>query len=308
MVATVASAVFAIAYLDQSSELAEKSQLIQLQQEEILAARDAVETQRQELGARNAELAQLQSQLNALAQELNISEQSLRQESNYTALLEAEIGILNEHVALLQAESTALQTKIAADEKRIVELSRPSTPSDRILVSHFGLGVDQNNDGIVFPIRVEIIESGTGILSVDINNVQYEPGFQTAVRAAAIAASRYSGENLSDKDIIVRFAPDGSRVGSEPVKVDGSSAGAVIAAMIATGLSDSDIDPTILVTGSISEDGAVGRIGSLQEKLDAAERFGAKAMLVPESQELESEILPVIGVSDLDDVMKLLTS
>ena len=87
MVATVASAVFAIVYLDQSSELAEKSQLIQLQQEEILAARDAVETQRQELGARNAELSQLQSQLNALAQELNISEQSLRQESNYTALL-----------------------------------------------------------------------------------------------------------------------------------------------------------------------------------------------------------------------------
>ena len=155
---------------------------------------------------------------------------------------------------------------------------------------------------------MEIINSGTGILSVDINNVQYEPGFQSAVRAAAAAASQYSGESISDKDIVVRFAYEDSRFGGEPVNVDGSSAGAIIAAMIAAGLSDKQINSAILVTGSISEDGTVGRIGSLEEKIVAANTFGAEAILVPESQEVESDTLTVIGVSGIDEIIAQLTT
>ena len=308
LIAAIASAVFMIVvYIDQSSELAEKSQLVLSQEQEILAARQAVAAQREELGAKNAELAQAQSELAATSQELNAALQSLQEESNNAVLLEAEISILSERADLLHAESTALQSKIAADEKRIAELTRASTATDRITISHFGLGVDQNNEGIVFPVRVMIIESGSGILSVDINNVQYEPGFQAAVRAAAMAAAKYSGENLAGKDIIVRFSPDGSPVGGELVKVDGSSAGAVIAAMIAAGLSDTQLDNSILVTGSINEEGTVGRIGSLQQKLDAAQAFGADAVLVPKAQEFESEDTLVIGVSDLDELMEHLS-
>jgi predicted ATP-dependent protease len=304
LIAAIASAALMIVvYLDQSSELAEKSQLVLSLEQEILAARQSVEAQREELGAKNAELAQAQSRIAALSQELSAAVQSLQEESNNAILLEAEISTLSERTDLLHAESTALQSKIAADEKRIAELTRVSTSTDKITISHFGLGVDQNNEGIVFPIRVMIMESGSGILSVDINNVQYEPGFQAAVRAAAMAAAKYSGENLAGKDIIVRFSPDGSPVGGELVKVDGSSAGAVIAAMIAAGLSDTQLDNSILVTGSINEDGTVGRIGSLEEKLEAADGFGAKAVLVPESQQFESQSVQVIGVSDIDELM-----
>jgi predicted S18 family serine protease len=179
---------------------------------------------------------------------------------------------------------------------------------DRLIISHYGVGVDQNSQGTVFPIKVEIISAGSGILSVDIDNVQYEPGFQTAVRAAAAAAAEYSGKSISDKDIIVRFAYEDSKFGGEPVKVDGTSAGAVIAAMIAAGLAETEIDSTVLVTGSISEDGTIGRIGSLEEKIIAADTFGAETMLVPKSQEFESESLSVIGVSNIDELMEHLTS
>jgi PDZ domain-containing secreted protein len=96
--------------------------------------------------------------------------------------------------------------------------------------------------------------------------------------------------------------------GGEPVKVDGTSAGAVIAAMMAAGLAEKEIKSTVLVTGSISEDGTVGRIGSLEEKIAAADTFGADTLLVPESQEFESDLMPVIGVSNIDELMEHLAS
>jgi ATP-dependent Lon protease len=102
-------------------------------------------------------------------------------------------------------------------------------------------------------------------------------------------------------------AGDHPREGSL-VKVDGSSAGALIAGMIAAGLSDRDIDPSVLVTGTISQDGKIGRIGSLEEKTDAAATFGAKTVLVPKSQEFESEQVLVIGVSDIGELMNYFTS
>lgn len=297
-----------VGYLDQSSRLAETTDLVMRQENEIAAQTATLDGQNAELEARAAELAQAQIRTDSLIQELDAKEGALQQESIEAEILEAEIKSLNEKTALLEAEVSALQSKIQLDEQRLEELAGINSGSHRISVSHYGLGVDSSNQGTVFPIKVEITDSGTGILSVDINNVQYEPGFQSAVRAAASAASQYSGESISDKDIVVRFAYEDSRFGGEPVNVDGSSAGAIIAAMIAAGLSDKQINSAILVTGSISDDGTVGRVGSLEEKIVAANTFGAKAILVPESQEIESDTLVVIGVSDIDEIMAQLTA
>jgi predicted ATP-dependent protease len=309
LIGSAAVAVIAIVgYLDQSARLAETSDLVMKQDNEIAAQNAILDGQKAELEIKASELAQVQARTDALSEDLAEKEEALRQESIDAGILEAEIKSLNENTALLEAEVSALQSKIQLNELRIQELTGIDSASHRITVPYYGVGVDQNNQGTVFPIKVEIIEPGTGIISVDINNVQYEPGFQSAVRAAAAAASQYSGESISDKDIIVRFAYEDSRFGGELVKVDGSSAGAAIAAMIAAGLSDKEIKSSILVTGSIHEDGTVGRIGSLEEKVIAADTFGAEAMLVPESQEFESNRLAVIGVSDINEIMEHLTS
>ncbi len=302
------AAVATSSYLDMTSEIAEKSGIIKEQELIIQGYDTAVGTQKSEIESKSAELAQLQEKLSIVSQQLSAKENALEAESAEATELEADLQVLMEEATLLKVEISALQSKIQSDEQRIEELTLQKARSDRITVTHYGLGVDPDNKGTVFPIKVEIISSGTGILSVDINNVQYEPGFQTAVRSAAIAASQYSGEGISDKDIIVRFAPDGTISGTELIKVDGSSAGAIIAAMIAAGLSDRDIDSSVLVTGSISEDGTIGRVGSVEAKAVAAEDFGAEYMLVPESQEFQSETITVIGVSDINEVMDRLTT
>jgi PDZ domain-containing secreted protein len=306
----VAMAAFTFSnYLDASSQLASKSQIISDQEREIQQQASTIESQRLEAEAKSAELAQVQDRINVLTQQLEENEKALGEQAEVVVGLKDQLDAANEQAATLDVEIAALQAKIQSDEQTIQELTRKqeAASSGKITVSHFGLGVDQNDVGMVFPIRVEIIQSGTGILSVDINNVQYEPGFQAAVRAAAAAASQYTGESIHDKDIIVRFAPGGAQqFGPEQIKVDGSSAGAIIAAMIAAGLSDAEISSSILVTGSIGEDGSVGRVGGLEAKAVAAAEFGAEAMIVPESQEFESELVPVIGVSDIGELMQQL--
>jgi predicted ATP-dependent serine protease len=42
----------------------------------------------------------------------------------------------------------------------------------------------------------------------------------------------------------------------------------------------------------------------LEEKTDAAETFGVETVLVPKSQEFDSEQVHVIGVSDMTELMK----
>jgi PDZ domain-containing secreted protein len=306
MIGSATAAVIALTgYVDAYSRISEQSQVLARQENEILAQRAAVDAQRSEIESKALELEQIQSRLDSLTRELDEKEAALQEETSNVAVLEEEVISLTDQAIVLQAQISTLQSKSQSDEELIIQLS--SSQAERVAISHYGVGVDQNNEGTVFPIRVEIIKSGSGILSVDINNVQYEPGFQTAVRAAAEAASRYSGESISDKDIVVRFAYEDGRFGGEPAKVDGSSAGAIIAAMIAAGLADKEIDSSLLVTGSIDEDGTLGRVGSIEEKIVAAHAFGADAMLVPESQEFESETLPVVGVADIAELMERLT-
>jgi PDZ domain-containing secreted protein len=303
----IVASIAIVMYLDQTAKLADQSRIIDYQEQEILEQEAAMAGQQAEIEARSVQLLAVQSQIQALSAELELKEQNLQDELSNSGNLELEIASLENQAVLLQTQIEALQSKIQIDEQRIAELSRQNSMTERTIVTHFGVGVDQNNEGTVFPIKVEIIRSGSGILSVDINNVQYEPGFQSAVRAAAIAASQYSGQSISDKDIIVRFAYEESLFGGEPVKVDGSSAGAVIAAMIAAGLSNAELNDSVLLTGSISEDGTVGRVGSLEQKVVAADTFGAQVMLVPESQEFDSDLMSVVGVSDINEIMARLT-
>jgi PDZ domain-containing secreted protein len=60
----------------------------------------------------------------------------------------------------------------------------------------------------------------------------------------------------------------------------------------------------VLLTGTIQQDGSVGKIGGLESKTDAAAEFGADTMLVPEEQEFWHPSIDVVGVSDIDEVMR----
>ncbi len=302
-----ASAIALLSYVFHSSELAGKVRIIEQQGLEIQQYEQAVAGQQRELAEKTTRLAELDSEIGALAFDLSAKSQEAASLGGQLESASGKLKALQEQAAVLESQVTVLEDELRANEQQMEELKRQTEPSKHLTIAHYGLGIDQDEKGVVFPLEVEIVGGGTGILSMDISSVEYEPSFQNAIRDAAAAASAYTGIPISDKDIIVRLAGKLPQDGSL-VRVDGSSAGALIAGMIAAGLSDKEINLSVLVTGTISQDGIIGRIGSLEKKTDAAETFGVETVLVPKSQEFESEQVHVIGVSDMTEMMKYFTS
>ncbi|TLX81856.1 MAG: hypothetical protein E6L00_05370 [Thaumarchaeota archaeon] len=54
--------------------------------------------------------------------------------------------------------------------------------------------------------------------------------------------------------------------------------------LLASELLGKPINDKVLMTGTIEEDGNIGRIGGVAQKADAAGKYGAKMFLVPEGQ------------------------
>lgn len=287
--------------INMTIELAAKSRAIDLQDQEIEQYMIAIAAQKQEVDSKTAELDRLNLELAAKSQQVDTLGAELSAQGEELVALRTQTGTLQEEIALLQS-------KIRSDEQYMASLSGQleltQQSAKRVKVTHYSLAVTNDDRGMVFPIEVEIINSGTGAISVDVRDARYEGAFQDAVRTAAAVASEYSGEPISDKDIIVRIIdnlPDG-----DLAKIDGSSAGALIAGMIAAGLTDSQVSDRVLVSGTINPNGTVGRVGSVEEKAEAAIDFGASILLVPEAQHFNSERVIVVGVSDIDELMKYL--
>ena len=91
------------------------------------------------------------------------------------------------------------------------------------------------------------------------------------------------------------------------VTLDGASAGAAITATIIAAIEDTELDQNTLMTGTITPSGFVGRIGSVQEKAQAAQAHGAERFLVPQGQLVVVDGLDVIEVATIQDVVRLLT-
>jgi predicted ATP-dependent protease len=300
-----------------SSQLAEKSATIDLQNQQILEHTSTIASQSKELQDKTVELEDLNIEIALLDAEIVANEQTIAQK---TAEAETLSNVVQDQRVLmqqlqsqaleLQNEVNQLKQTVEENQAKITDLTEQVQTNreqlesaKRIKVNHHGVGVTESGQGVVFPIEVEVIGSGDGTISVDVKNVQYEASFQQAVRTAAEVASDYSGISISNKDIIIRFVNDPS---NSLVRVDGGSAGALMTGMIIAALSDRQIESSVLLTGTIQQDGSIGVIGGLQSKTDAAAEFGAEMMLVPEDQEFYHDSIKVVGVSDIEDVMRYL--
>lgn len=299
-----------------TTQLADKSAIVDKQSQQILQYTSTIASQQKELADKESHLEDLNIEIDLLNSEITSKEQAIAaktvEANNLRGTVEQQRVLMQQLQAQalqLQNEINSLKQQVAVNQAKISQLNEQVEATQaqldsarRIHVSHYGLGVTETNQGVVFPIEIEIIGSGDGTISIDVKNVQYEASFQEAVRTAATAASKYSGVSVADKDIIIRFVNEDGGL----VRVDGGSAGALMAGMITAGLMDREVNPDVLLTGTIKSDGTVGEIGGLASKTDAAAKFGAKTMLVPKEQEFDHDSITVIGVSSLHDVMKYL--
>src|SRR5574340_686736 len=132
--------------------------------------------------------------------------------------------------------------------------------------------------GTVLKITVEI-RDGTGLVLV---NTATPTGvdFQTSARTAVMIAQNYTHVDLSKKDVIFSISSENQELQA----VDGGSAGGAMTILLISDISGKSINSKVLMTGTIQDDGTIGKIGGVSEKADAAGKYDAKIFLVPAGQ------------------------
>ncbi len=142
--------------------------------------------------------------------------------------------------------------------------------------------------GVICDLTVET-SPGTGRVLVDTHPlVGFD--FQYADRTAVKVASRITGYALDDdgeglKGANVLFAvctPTGETV--EIQAIDGPSAGAAATIAAIAAIENRAVRDNVIMTGTISEDGTIGPVGGVFEKVKAANEVGAMLFLVPKGQ------------------------
>jgi uncharacterized protein len=133
--------------------------------------------------------------------------------------------------------------------------------------------------GTILKITVEI-RDGTGLVLVN-TAIPTGVDFQTSARTAVQVAQKYTNVDLSKKDVIFSISSEKQQ---ELQAVDGGSAGGAMTVLLISDISGTPINNKVLMTGTIQDDGTIGKIGGAAEKADAAGKYGAKIFLVPLGQ------------------------
>ena len=154
-------------------------------------------------------------------------------------------------------------TVASARERQVVALWY-SGPGEREAsgVSYVTARVEPPRNGGVEVGIYETEAEGTG------------PTWRAAAWMAAVTASLETG--LSLEEYVPSFTVDG--------RIDGPSAGALLALGLMSALREEQLLPASTITGVIGPDGSVGPVGGVPEKIEAAGQNGYSLVLVPQGQ------------------------
>jgi len=138
-----------------------------------------------------------------------------------------------------------------------------------------------------------VTTEGTGLVAT--LNLQIEPGsgkIWTSV-TPLVGTSTQNAEKVA-VGVAKRLANGGERydykftINSSASVVDGPSAGAAMALLAASMLTDRDLKDYVSITGTISEDGRVGPVGGVFEKAREAQKTGVKLFLIPKGEAMQT--------------------
>lgn len=141
--------------------------------------------------------------------------------------------------------------------------------------------VGSDGRGVLIPLTVEL-RYGDGKILVNIDNPSFIADTQDSMRLAVQEASRYTGRDLSQMDVVFSLSTNASMVG-------GASAGAGMAVAVIAAATGKQIRDDVVITGTIVEGGSIGRVGAIVEKARAAKEAGKRAILVPQGESAAQE-------------------
>lgn len=221
--------------------------------------------------------------------------------------LQKDIQIKLEIIENKTKTITGLQTQLQIDDLLIESLGNKLGIAQKEIATltptikrYYAVAVRSNSGGLVIPFDVKLT-NGTGLVSVNIRNVDLLSGTQDSIRVAVAVAEMQTNTDLSNRDVTVSFVNEQPEI----VSLDGPSAGAVITATIIAAIENKTIDSKILATGAINIDGSLGPVGGVNEKAAAAASFGAKTFIVPYGEKVSSDTMEIIEAKNIAEVINL---
>lgn len=151
-----------------------------------------------------------------------------------------------------------------------VNLTNVSTASMRVPA------VDQEGRGVSTILTVQVVP-GSGRSLANIDNIFFFMDTQNSIRTAKHVAEDITGEDMGKLDVIYTIAAEAS-------VIEGPSAGAALAIATIAAIEKEGLDTSVMITGTVNEQGVIGPVGGILEKAKAAKAIGAGLFLVPQNQ------------------------
>jgi|GEM_PF-1364432 len=167
--------------------------------------------------------------------------------------------------------------------------------------------VDANGEGILTNVTVNV-QMGSGEEYVSIVPF-FSVETQQSSKSAIAAATSLAHVDRKKYDYFIKIVANAEMV-------DGPSGGAALALLTYSELTGKKMRPDISVTGSISPDGLVGKVGGVFKKAEAAAKLGVRLFVVPADQAVQDGVdlttfapskwgLQVVEANRLEDVIKV---
>ncbi|MFZ2070688.1 MAG: S16 family serine protease [Halobacteriota archaeon] len=129
-------------------------------------------------------------------------------------------------------------------------------------------------NGTMMQVSVDI-EPGEGHVLVETKPLMGIV-FQDAANTAVLAAENYTGHDLSGSNVIFSV-----KASSKVPEVDGPSAGALMTTIIIAAVEKITLPDNVTMTGTISPDGHIGKIGGVLYKATAAKKANMSIFILP---------------------------
>jgi len=225
------------------------------------------------------------------------------------------------------------QTQQQTDQENTQEFKDSQTSAETAALTELGYPIQVTVKTVSAAPAKGVLKVGDVITSVDGTNVTSTTSLTSLIRKKKAGVARTFGYRRNGVDATVSLTPreqDGvPRIGvtveqKQPhpfqLKIDldqigGPSAGLMFTLGIIDKVKSEDLTGGVIIagTGTIDDDGNVGAIGGIPQKLVAAKRDGAKVFLTPAANCAEAAAnsvpgLPLAKVATVDDALKALAA
>lgn len=205
-----------------------------------------------------------------LAKSINFMRRKDRQIAILGISIIIVLAVVGENYLKLRIEKRVNQTIVIPPSGSVVSIYIPA--------------VDSRGNGVATTLVVEA-KPGTGRVLVNVNQLLFWVDTQQSIQVAKKVAQDFTHANFSKLDLVYSIETNASLI-------EGPSAGAALAIATIIAVENKTLNRSVMITGTINEDGSIGQVGGIIPKAKAAKEVGATLFLVPEGQGTEVNYVP----------------